>query len=986
MVITSSLAGETGSATSGSLSTAIAGVASTARSESATSDSPLTETAGGPVAPASQEKKDELEALVVTGSRIVRDGYQAPTPVTVLGADQINAMAVNNISDAVNRLPVFLDSSTAADTSISASSGYSGINQLDLRGLGANRTLVLLDGKRVVPAVLSGFEMNGGAPDINTFPSGLVSRVEVVTGGASAVYGSDALAGVVNFVLDKNFTGLKTSVEGGVTTYGDDGNYKLSLTGGTPFADGRGHFLIFGEDAFNAGIASNTRPWNNSYQLMANPAYGTGPGQSTTVPQLITAANAGLSVATLGGLVVSGPLRGTQFVNGGTPIPFNFGSVSGIQMSGGDWATSRIDNQTTLDPQLKRDNFYSRVSYDLTDNINAYSEFGWGRSQATVPQDTRIFDLGNVTVLSGNPFIPASIQARMTALGLPSFALGTTNGDLPGLGAENTRIFNRYVEGLEGSFNAFTSKWKWEAYYARSTDHINAYTTGDNITANYFQAVDAVLDPNGRIVCRSTLTNPTNGCVPYNVMGTNVNSPQAINYVVGDGHTIQDLSQDVFGFNMTGEPFRSWAGPISLAFDLEHRREAVEGTASPISQDNGFFAGNFKAESGAYRVTEGALETVIPLAKDVPWAKTFDVNGAFRATEYSASGYVTTWKVGLSYQPIDDLRFRATRSRDIRAPNLGDLYEAGRPATGTVVDPLTGATYNTLTLTGGNPHLKPEDADTTGFGVVYTSSKVPGLAASVDFYNINITNAITALGTQEYVDRCYAGETQLCAFIQRDPTTGLISHVDIEPANILSQETRGIDFEASYVLQLSSVVAQWTGNLTFRGLATRVLKLQSQDQNLVTNGVGVNADGQAILGNSLPYGPSLRWTVSETYDNRFVSATVTGRGIGSGVYNNSFIQCTSACPTPGPGETTINNNYIPAVAYLDLSFTYKFLDGAGEAFFVAENALNQSPPQIAGSTNDGFFAGQANSRFYDRLGRNFHMGVRFKLGSENGRH
>src|SRR5690606_35921410 len=216
----------------------------------------------------------------VTGSRIVRDGYEAPTPVSVLGMEQLSEMATTNLADSVNRLPALAGSVSSHNMSGNVSSGTAGVNNLDLRGLGANRTLILLDGKRIVGATLAGTNNNGGAVDVNAIPSALIQRVDIVTGGASAVYGSDALAGVVNFVLDKEFTGVKASIEAGQTTYHDNDSYKLSFAGGMPFADSRGHVLVSAEWATSEEIRGTNRPWNDrTYQLMNNPAAGAGTGE-----------------------------------------------------------------------------------------------------------------------------------------------------------------------------------------------------------------------------------------------------------------------------------------------------------------------------------------------------------------------------------------------------------------------------------------------------------------------------------------------------------------------------------------------------------------------------------------------------------------------------------------------------------------------------------------------------------------------------------
>jgi iron complex outermembrane receptor protein len=937
-------------------------------------------------APAANQAAAEIDEVVITGSRIVRDGYEAPTPVSVLGMEELNSMAVTNIADAVNRLPAFGAAVTNRNASTSVSSGTGGVNQLNLRGLGATRTLVLLDGKRMVGATLAGFDNNGSAVDINAFPNGLVNRVDVVTGGASAVYGSDALAGVVNFVLDKEFTGIKGTIDTGITTYGDNGQYKVDISAGTPFGGGRGHLLISGEHAYEHGVMNNPRRWGEiSYTVLNNPNYNGTNGE----PQILTAPQTGLSNATRGGLIISCagfagnscPLRGTQFLDGGVPAPFVFGPIiSGSVMSGGDWRTSRIDIDPMLAIRLERESVFGRLSYDITDGITAFAEWSWAFAHASNLQSVPNFVLGGIPISADNPFIPASVRATMATLAITQFTMGSTNADMPNLQAINDRTVRRYVAGFEGSFDAADTTWNWDASWTRSTSHQSIRAPGNRIPARYLRAIDSVRDANGRIVCRvnadAIATNDDPACVPYNPMGIGVNQDNP--YVYGTGYMITIMEQEVYALNFSGEPFSTWAGPVSLAFGGEHRREKVNGLASALDEVDGFFAGNFHASQGAFDVTEGFLETVVPLAKDAAWARSFDLNAAVRFTDYSTSGFVTTWKVGATFSPIDDFTLRVTRSRDIRAPNLGDLFNKGRSGTGTVVDPRNGSSSFIVTAVRGNPGLNPEKADTTGLGIVFQPTFFQGFAASVDYYSINIKDAIAALSTQQYVDRCFNGQApQLCPFITRDAAQN-ITFVAVQPANILSQKTRGMDIEASYALPLASISDGLDGELSLRGLATRVFQMDTIDTVAITDGVGVQANGGAIgLGSALA-APKFRYMASARYSNGPASATLTMRGFGSGVYHNSFIECRSQCPAATAVNPTINNNYVPSINYYDVGLNYKFMEDAVEAYFVAENVLNTDPPFVAGDRGNGFYNGQGNSTFYDRLGRTFRVGARFR--------
>ena len=943
----------------------------------------------------------------------MRDGFEAPTPVSVLSVDDLNVISTPNIADAVNRLPALQGSLGTSNASTNVSSGTGGVNQLNLRALGAVRTLVLLDGKRIVGATLAGFENNGSTPDINGFPGGLVSRVDVVTGGASAAYGSDALAGVVNFVLDKEYTGIKGEIQGGVTTYGDDENYKVSLTAGTPFANGRGHFLFFGEHTYSAGIVGDgNRPWNDpalSRAVVRNPAYAAGNG----TPEWIIADHVGVR-ATAGGLILAdnvngtnSPLRGIQFLEGGKQAPFTFGTQSGSFMIGGDYDQTNIWKWPTLDLEVQRTNFFTRGSYDIADNVNLYGELSWAYTHAKNSSLVPNFEFGQ-SISVENAFLPENIRQTMINGGISSLTLSTfygasnrlsltlADGSTPlDIKADNGRTQRRYVGGLEGNFAAFDTEWAWDLYYARSTTH-NATRSPDNLqsrgpTSPHDMALDSVINPaTGAAICRSTLTNPGNGCIPFNPFGTNVNGALEYDYVANTGYAITILSQDVWAASMSGEPFDLWAGPVSLAFGAEHRIEKVRGLASADDEARLFFAGNYIATNAKWDVTEGFIETVVPLAKNTSWAESLDFNAAVRGAQYSESGFEFTWKAGATYTPSNDYTFRVTQSRDIRAPNLGDLFNAGRAGTGQVIDPFQGnlVTPDVVTADVGNPNLQPERADTTGLGLVYSPSFLPGFTASVDYYRIKIKGAISIVSSQDQIDGCFAGVTAFCSAIQRagggngSNVTGNINFVASSPQNVLTQKTDGIDFEFGYNFPMDSLIDGWVGDVSLRGLTNYVFHLDTTDVDPVT-GVATKIEGAGIIPDSAAYGlgvglatPHFRWNTSMTYSLDQFSGTLTWRGTGSGVYRNDFLVCASACPTSTAAAPTINENSIGAVHYFDAAVNYKVLDDSVTLYAVVQNLLNRDPPRIAASNNNGWYAG-FDADNYDRIGRMFRAGLRF---------
>ena len=774
---------------------------------------------------AATDAASTVEEVVVTGSRIVREGYEAPTPLTVVGVEQMQNAADVSLMNYLVSMPALTGSATSTSSTTSLAGGQAGLQTLNLRSLGTNRVLVLLDGQRTVASGTL------GQVDVGSFPQQLVSRVDIVTGGASAVYGSDAVAGVVNFVLDHQYTGMKGELSAGVTNYGDDKNYKIALSAGFGFADNRGHVLLSGEHLHNAGVKGDGgRKWNSDgwYQIV-NPAYNATTNNS--VPQNIFINHVSVAVLTPGGLITGGPLKGTAFGPGGVPFKYNYGTLfSNPYMQGGDWEVSSFHNYNDLDMSQTTDSLFTRVGYDITENINAFVQWGW--TQAKIYDDIApswVFGTSGYTVKVDNAYLPASVRAAAIANGVTQFPIGTLNADsFQQLDNSGSRITNRVHAGLEGKFDAFDTDWKWTATYADGATHLSFGSDASLVKTSYSNAIDAVVNPaTGQIVCRIALTNPATPCRPWNIIGTGVNTGNQAgwNYINNNGlGSLQHgtVKQQTEAASINGNPFSIWAGPVSLAISFEHRHDEVHVTsdAASLLPGGGHILGNVPALDGENSVTEGALETVIPLAKGESWAQAWDLNLAARFTSYQNSGFVTTYKIGSTYTPIDDIKFRFTRSRDIRAPNIQELYlpiNTGSAQPQIIDRFLPGSPQYALgtSNTIGNSALMPEKADTTGIGVVLSPTFLEGFTASVDYWNVDIGGAIYPLATQQIIDLCYYKQnTAVCPNILRNATTGNIQQISSYSINVASQDTRGLDVEASYRTPVSSLISSWNGNLT----------------------------------------------------------------------------------------------------------------------------------------------------------------------------
>ncbi|MEA3176627.1 MAG: hypothetical protein QOI59_150 [Gammaproteobacteria bacterium] len=880
--------------------------------------------------PTSQGKAAQLEEIVVTGSRIARAGFKAPTPTTVVGADQLQITSASNVGQALNQeVPALTPSLTP--TSSTRSSQNAGGNFLDLRNLGANRTLVLVDSSRFVPTT------SVGTIDTNVIPSALIERVDVVTGGASAAYGSDAVAGVVNILLKKDLNGFEGKVQGGLSQLGDNASRNVSLAWGAPFAGGRGHVEIAGEYEDNDGVTDVTsRSWaRGQYGLIANPAFTASNGQ----PQQLIVPDVQLRVATAGGLILSGPARGTQFLPGGATAPLAFGNpAGGALMSGGGSLNPGL--YQVLSVPLDRESALGRVSYEITPSVTAFAEGWWARSHTFNPSLTPSFDFGSL-IQPDNAYLPASLRSAAP------FAFGEFNTwDL--IKASNTNETQRYRGGLSGKIG---SQWTWAADAQYGRNRYTAYLFDNLISSRYSLAEDAVVDPaTGQTACRSSLTTSSNGCVPINLFG-GTPSQAAIDYVTGTQSLVTRLTQTAAQANIQGEPFSTWAGPVSVAFGGEYRRLTLDTTVDSLSAAQSFLIGNPQSISGRYSVTEGFAEGLVPLVRDVPFIRALDFNGAVRLTHYSTSGTVTTWKAGLSYSMTDELRFRATRSRDIRAANLAELFTSSQLLFTTIADPATGQNVLARTLSVGNPDLEPEKADTTTIGPVYQPSWLPGFSASVDYYNIEIDGAIAQLGAQDIVTRCSNGDTALCSFVTRD-ANNLPSQVTLTYLNLASIHTNGLDIEASYNRTLSS-----GDKIALRALGNYVHRLSSTNGTTSIDLAGIVGTSIGGIGAGNSGLPHWRADASESYTHGPLTFYLEQRFIGAGRYTNLY---------------TVSDNSVGSRLYLNGTISANLGDRF-QIYATINNILDKDPPR---DPENFLEPAQTNAVLYDVIGRTFTVGAR----------
>ncbi len=941
-------------------------------------------------------KADQTE-IIVTGSRIISRGFTQPTPTTTLTPLEIAKAAQPNVFNTVTQLPSLQGSTGRVVWNNSTSSGMQGLSSFSLRGLGPIRTLTLLDGQRMTPANVT------GVVDVSQFPQLLMKRVDVVTGGASASYGSDAIGGVVNFITDKRFVGLKTNIEAGQTTYGDDQNFTAQVAWGKAFLNDRLHVEASGEYSREAGLPSggygvgdgaSGRTW------FVSPAFQVRSISQTTdgKPQYIYIQQAQQYQYAKYGLITSGPLQGTAFGAGGQPYQFQYGS-NGVPTGtgavtncissfcvGGD-LSGAVGEGTTYVPRLSRTVAYTRMGYDINDNTELYVSANFAKVMSMNIPNVGAAKNANLTIQCSNPFVPASIQTACANNGITSFQYGTTNAEFPDyINVHANRRQERFVTGLSGSANLLGTRWTYDAYVAHGTNHTSIDVYDISLTPRYNAAIDAVAGPNGTVVCRNTAAAAA-GCRPLNIIGNVTIDPAALAYVIpGAGPQQRSIqTEDVASINFSGSPFSLWAGPVDVATGLEYRREAYKTKADPygngVTADtpntsaypadpvlntagNNWYAGNYHNGQGSYNVAEAYLELNVPVF-DTPGLGSANLNLAGRQTHYSTSGDVQAWKVGATWKTgIDGLRFRAVTSQDVRAPNLSELF-AAPVVTNNIVN-SNGTAITILNEVLGNPDLKPEIARNSEIGIVLSQPQwLPGLSVSVDYYNIDIQHEISSLSAQQEVDLCAAGNTQICGSMLLTSTVPNTNYVKVQAFNVAKAVNRGYDIEVQYRTGLSAI--HLPGTFTARALATHTISFKTDSGvlgTIPTEAAGVN------LGNT-PYWKAL---FTQGWDTDKASLTVTERWFSDGHYSNEYIECQTSCPVSTVTHPTINNNQMKGATYVDLGGTYALSDRT-MAYFKIDNLFNRAP---APAPQAGVGIG-ANPYLYDLVGREYRAGVRMNF-------
>ena len=944
----------------------------------------------------------QVEEVVVTGSRILRKDYVANSPIVTVGQDILRQSGSITPELALNQLPQFTPGASAT-TSFPPSGGRATLN---LRGLGTNRVLVLMDGRRIQPG------STDGAIDINLIPSALIENVETITGGASSTYGSDAMAGVVNFKLKRSFEGFQVDAQYGQTQRGDAQSREVSLLWGGKFADGRGSAqlamsyvnrsdAVRGDRDFFALSSLSPLTPNGSATLAANP-----PSQAA-----VDAIFAKYGVAAGTAIARGGPFGfnpdGTLFTAAPvtTPVLNYRGPLDGFILNYNNAIVANAGLVTTIQGPLTRYNIFARGDYQLTPHAKFYGQALYTTYQADATISGPGFGLAGqvITVPYNNPFLPADFKALLASRPNPTadFPFTYVFTQYGGLPVRSTNDIYQFLLGLSGDLPS--TDWTWDVYgsVGRTTTN-SSRVGGGNVTLSASNAL--LRAPDGGVsICQGG----------FNPFGIHPISQSCLDYLKRPQNTKTVLEQKVVEANVQGSLFDLPAGKVRFAAGGTYRSDSYDFIPDYLTSIGDFLAGGIsQASSGTQSVYEGFGELLVPVIKDVPLIKEFNLNGGYRYSKYNTAGGVNTYKLDFDWSVISSVRLRGGYSRAIKAPSLINLYQplaratvsVGQPTAGGVPilggDPcdvrslyrlgpngaqvralcaaqgLSPAALDSYTLstgsingtTSGNKDLLPEKADTFSIGAVWRSQLdmplLARLSASVDYYDIKVTGAVGTFPLGEAVARCfntngtsnpsYAANNLYCTLLGRRNINGNLEEAQVATLNLGSYKTSGIDFQVDWAAGLGALgLSDNYGSVGVNvvGTYTRKFLLQSLPGGPTLDYLG--ATSGAISGGTVP-----KWKVNTTlnYDVGRVGLSLRWRYIGS---------LRDASTVTNPASTV---HGVPAYSYFDLNGRWRITDKLSLRAGV-NNLFDKDLPLI------GTTVGTTDVATYDPLGRSFYMAL-----------
>ena len=947
--------------------------------------------------PTATAQEQELEQVVVTGSRIPQPNIEGTSPVSVISAREIAIEGTTQVEDLINNMP-----QAFADQGGGTSNGASGTATVDLRGLGPDRTLVLMNGRRMPAGSVVTV-----APDLNQIPAPLIERVEVLTGGASAVYGSDAVAGVVNFIMNDNFEGVQLDANYNFNWHQQNNNYMQNLVANRGFkaapgevADGNGYELSmlmgsnFADDRGNATIYVGYREieaLQQSERDFSGCALGASGndflclGSGTSFPGRFIDLNTGKGWSMNPATEAVRPYVGAR-------DSFNYNPYNYYQRPDERWSIAAFGH------------------YNLTDRATLYTELNF-HDDNTVAQIAPSGLFGLITPIScSNPLLSADWKNTICT----SNGLGPTDSadmfifrrNVEGGGRESQLRHTSYrgVVGLKGDIN---DTWTYDVYGQYGTVLYKQVYANDFSRVRSARAMDVVADSNGNPVCRSALDGSDPNCVPYDIWNINV-TPEALAYLQTPGFFNGETTQTVVSASVAadlgdyGLKFPSASSGVGFAFGVDYRQEGIDSESDTAFSTNDLFGqgGATIGTTGSFNVTDIYTELRVPILENVFMADTLTVNGSYRYSDYSTDESTSTYGIGLDWGPIETLRFRGTYQHAVRAPNIIELYQAqgtnlfdyrdpcgtdatGKGPTATLAQCLntgiTAAQYGSTLLVspagqynflqGGNPDLKSENSDSYTVGFVLTPSFLDGFSLTVDYFNIKVEDVISSLGASTSMNQCLqTGDPLFCNLIKRDQLGTIWAlpegYVVSTNINLSTWQTSGVDVNANYNMEVGA-----KGSIGFSLVGTWLESLEFED----VPGLG-KYDCVGLWGFTCG-DPNAEWR------HKFRVTWFTPWNWDVSLSWRYYDEVTNDAADSNPllaGDYEPIDKSLDAQNYLDVAATWTVMENYTLRFGI-NNVTDEDPPIT--STVDPSFNGNGNTfpNTYDSLGRYVFMGLTAKF-------
>ena len=926
------------------------------------------------VAPASAQEaapqtSGDDDVVVVTGTRISREGYVSSSPIQTINTEELAVKQPTDVEDVLRAMPQFLPGNGDQ-----VNNGSAGVSSVDLRGLTTPRTLPLIDGKRMVP-----YDPNG-VFDVTAVPLALLERVDVVTGGASSVYGSDAIAGVGNFILNDDFQGAQFDAAYSITDHGDGETENYAATVGAGFDDGRGNVVL------SLGYL-NKEP---IYQVRG-PASLTPGASSYATPASFDFASGRRQIADTGALVVP-------------YAPFNFNPQNLYQTPQTRWTVTAL------------------AKYEINDYVEAYGRYLSSSSTSSPALASSAVFGDTLEVQLSNPFITPASQAYFAANGTaPAACSDPAAGQCTRVGVRwraadvgpRQYVFDYDTFQVMGGLRGEIWGWDWDVAGAHGETSLNRQQNNDIST----DAIQQALFATSTTAC----VDPAGGCVPLNLFnaGTGID-PAALDFIRLNLQLQSITKQDYVTASISGDvdALKSpWAsGTLAASFGVEYRQESSDyrpDFASQAGISPGF--GQTLPTFGEYDVSEAFGEAILPLVEGAPFARSINLEVGYRHSDYSTSGGTDSYKYGADWEPVDGLRFRSMFQRAVRAANVSELYTPRTPGTGDLLvdpcangtpgNPLTGAirdiciaqgaptpTIDNATITqptagqinnfsGGNTTLTPEEADTVTVGFVWQPDFAPGLALTVDYYDITVDNAISLRPAFDVVDACFstARNPSLdpanadCQLMIRNNLNGTLEGDDEFGlvqlnGNIGEVHGEGIDYSVRYNFELPM------GDLDLSFDGTHVL-----DSSYIPIIGGSRVECVARYGKQCGLPSTVTATTGgPTPENRFVQVTTWNVGPFSLGYAWRYLSG-SDVDAAQAGITDPESSSIPNYNYIDLMGSWAVTDNVHLRAGIT-NVTDEEAPFVQTETGSTpFNSGNTYPSLYDVVGRVFTVSAQVKF-------